>query len=864
MAKNMYRSFVRLMKENTRIRELLLYLVFLILFSVVTFSSKPGEVQFFLNSYHGTSMSEGIPDVTTAEQLYTWLDTTFADKVFPTKHATTGEVLDTLERLYISGDHARVIGAMRLRQVRSKTRQCVVPTYLQTVNGQQIVCVQEYSMFKRQKTPIYPASSTEFKALDTVNFTEPFEYRSASALNSTSLYGLGGRFGTYGQDGYNLDIVPNVAPNVLAAYVSWCRPAMINAIEKCRLDQGMSSISAVDGIQAAQATPTPTPNSAASGNLGRRLLQTGGADPAGQAAGGAQFTNCAEDEDIEVYLQNVDTSQCRLVPDPAGVCQLHYVGFQLMRELMRTTADAEEADSLGCRNCKCQGDVHPSCAETCSPKKLFRKQVATLQEASWIDNQQTRAVMVDVSLFNQNSNLFTSFRGLFEMPTFGGIQGRYDVNTFRIHRYVSNWDTVVMGLEIVFVVFILFYTLQELREIIKDKWKYFKDPWNILDWANLLILYVVIGLRLGTLFLAENFVVTSATIRYVDITPMGSFATQELNISALNFFLLYFKVFKYLRHMPRMDAILVTISSAATDLAMFIIMSGIVLVGFAAAFYVCFGMSVSEYRSIGDAFGSLIQALLGEFDYQDLSDANSVMAPLLFYLYFAVVFFVLLSMFIAILDDSYGAAKDQQTEEDLNYYKTLYKKAMMNLTGALGKRKAVHNLAQDLLNADSGETVDGLLDEKELEAVLAKNPKALKLLRSTNVKQLIEKYDINSDGMLDKAELMDMIQQLIENEGSLEDDIKGAQGSDEPKLPEGVAQLQHEIGNVQNKVLMVDGQIRDLGRNTAKKLGLMIDLMMSLSDQISTTRHTTMLPGTVTTRPAGGGGAGGQQGFIGM
>lgn len=858
-------SIWKSINENHKVREFIIYTVFLTLFSIVTFASKPGEVQYYLNAYHTTSLSLGLETVTTTEDLYDWLAGPFAEKVFPIVNPANGRYLDEMDRLYISGDYSRIMGAIRVRQVRSQTRECAVPEFLKTVNGQNSSCARSYSSRSRQKTPIYSEESLMYEELNNINFTKPFTYRTPKQLNTTILYGQAGRFGIYGQDGFALDALPNIAPKELAFYVSECRPAMVAAINRCRSEQGMApyeaGAAAAGGVSPAAAAPTAT----SAIPLRRRLMQGPvSADPIAPLAGVA--SSCTEDDPIEEMLQGVDTSRCQLLSAPETACRLHDVGFDLMRQLFNTASEksAQDADLVACRGCKCQGNLNPVCVQSCSPKKLFRNQVATLRKSNWIDEETTRAVMVDCALFNQNFNLFTSFRALFEMPTIGGVQSQPFTRTFRIHRYVSTWDAVILGLEIVFLAFIVFYTLQELREIMKLRFAYFKDVWNLLDWANLLILYIVIGLRISALLLAQSFTFSASTIAYIDFVPMGAFATQELNIGALNFFLLYFKVFKYLRHVPRMDAILVTISGAALDLLLFIIMAGIVLIGFSAAFYVCFGMSVAEYRSFGNSFGSLIQALLGVFDYKALEKANRVMAPLLFYLYFAVVFFVLLSMFIAILDDSYGVVKSNQSDDDLNYYKNLYKQAVARFTGVLGKKAATQNLVQDLLNADSGETLDGLLDETELNAVLAKNPKALKLLRTTNVKALIEKHDINQDGMLDRSELMEMIDKLLAEASSLEDNVKSAQGEDGgPPLPEGVAELQSSIGGVQDKVVRVDGAIRDLSRNTAKKLGLMIDLMMSLSDQIQTTGRVLpgMIPGGSSAMLPAPGGAGG---YVGM
>lgn len=723
------REVVTYFRENDKARSFVIYIVFLVLFSLVTFASKPGEVQYFLNDYHGRSLSVGLPAVSTSESLYTWLDTTLADKLYPKTDPATDAYLNSLDRLYISGDFARAIGAVRLRQVRSKSRTCVVPDFLQQVQGQETVCAREYSSSSRQKGTIFPDDSAAWQSVTSANISESFTYRKAKELNSTALFAQSGTFGTYGQDGFALDAPPNVAPNVLSAYVSWCRPVMIKSINVCREAQGLSPAGSPAAPPQTDDTvnnpdPTPTPTFEAR----RMLLQSTSPAPSTPTT----LSTCEEDSSLANYLDGLDTAQCKLLDDETRSCQLHYASFSDMLQLMSEVSDGNPS-ALACRGCKCRSDTNGPCVESCSPKKLFRQQVTRLKENAWIDEDSTRAVMLDVGMFNQNFNLFTTFRAFFEVPTIGGVTSRAVTSTFRIHRYVSNWDTVVMGLEVVFCIFIFFYTVQEVREIIREKAAYFKDPWNLMDWANLIILYVVIGLRVGALLMVEDFNFSSSSIRYVDLVPMGAFATQELNISALNFFLLYFKVFKYLKSVPRMDAILVTISGALVDLFLFLIMAAIVLTGFAAAFYVCFGMDVQAYRSVGNSFGSLIQALLGVFDYNALRDANSIMAPILFYLYFAVVFFVLLSMFIAILDDSYGQAKEKQTEEDLNYYVNLGRRFMNGINGMLGRKEAVHNLARDLLNADEGETVDGLLDEKELEAVLQKHPRAKELDRKSVV-----------------------------------------------------------------------------------------------------------------------------------
>jgi hypothetical protein len=47
------------------------------------------------------------------------------------------------------------------------------------------------------------------------------------------------------------------------------------------------------------------------------------------------------------------------------------------------------------------------------------------------------------------------------------------------------------------------------------------------------------------------------------------------------------------------------------------------------------------------------------------------------------------------------------------------------------------------------------------------------------------------------------------------------------------------LGPVNERIDKVEGQIKEMSRNLAKKLSLMIDLMMSLSDQIVTTNNSS-------------------------
>ena len=51
-----------------------------------------------------------------------------------------------------------------------------------------------------------------------------------------------------------------------------------------------------------------------------------------------------------------------------------------------------------------------------------------------------------------------------------------------------------------------------------------------------------------------------------------------------------------------------------------------------------------------------------------------------------------------------------------------------------------------------------------------------------------------------------------------------------------------DLTQVENRIDLVDQQVKELSRSMTKKLSLMVDLLMSLSDQVSTQSNTPQPP----------------------
>jgi len=61
---------------------------------------------------------------------------------------------------------------------------------------------------------------------------------------------------------------------------------------------------------------------------------------------------------------------------------------------------------------------------------------------------------------------------------------------------------------------------------------------------------------------------------------------------------------------------------------------------------------------------TLFRIILGDFNFQALQQANRILGPAYFIVYVFFVFFVLLNMFLAIINDTYSEVKAELAEQE--------------------------------------------------------------------------------------------------------------------------------------------------------------------------------------------------------
>ncbi|XP_043407852.1 polycystic kidney disease 2-like 1 protein isoform X2 [Chelonia mydas] len=519
--------------------------------------------------------------------------------------------------------------------------------------------------------------------------------------------------------------------------------------------------------------------------------------------------------------------------------------------------------------------------------KLTREESAealqVLKEKLWLDRG-TRVVFIDFSVYNANINLFCVLRLVVEFPATGGAIPSWQIRTVKLIRYVSTWDFFIVACEIIFCVFIFYYVVEEILELRIHRLQYFTSVWNILDVVVILLSIVAIVFHIFRTIEVNRLM--GELLRhpdiYADFEFLAFWQTQYNNMNAVNLFFAWIKIFKYISFNKTMTQLSSTLARCAKDILGFAIMFFIVFFAYAQLGYLLFGTQVENFSTFIKCIFTQFRIILGDFDYNAIDNANRVLGPIYFVTYVFFVFFVLLNMFLAIINDTYSEVKEelsnQKNELQLSdilkqgYHKTLMRlklkkerisdvqKALQNGTKELefedfkNSLKELGHAEHEITAAFSRFDKDGnqILDEEEQKR-MRHDLEEKRVALNAEIENLGKSYGDNN--LDENLTLVDAKNNHINKSTWVSEEefqmwvTAGASPASEskglgfllpcplmephPPVPHGllrrVLQLEHSIGSIVSKIDSVVSKLEMLERNKLQRK----DLVGKLLDNIS-------------------------------
>ncbi|UJR06735.1 hypothetical protein I4U23_011024 [Adineta vaga] len=275
-----------------------------------------------------------------------------------------------------------------------------------------------------------------------------------------------------------------------------------------------------------------------------------------------------------------------------------------------------------------------------------------LHEYQWIDDQ-TRAIIIQLSLYNPNAQLFTSIILLTEFLSTGGVVTQSTIESIQFYAFTSLSQLICL---IIFTIFILYLIIKQIQL----KWKAFTQFWSIIDIVIIICSWVGVGMyiwryieycRIGKLFAKTN------GYTYINLQLL----TYINEIMRYMFsFCCFFGTIKFIRlcrYNYRVYLFIETLRIAVKELIPFSMMFSIVFLSFNFLFYFLFVSKLEACATFLQTTQMLFEMILMQFDGDGLVNAAAFLAPFCFSLFIFVVVFTCLSMFLTIVNQSFAKAK---------------------------------------------------------------------------------------------------------------------------------------------------------------------------------------------------------------
>jgi hypothetical protein len=289
--------------------------------------------------------------------------------------------------------------------------------------------------------------------------------------------------------------------------------------------------------------------------------------------------------------------------------------------------------------------------------------VAEMKSGGWWDTQ-TRLVVVNVNLYNANLDVFQSVSLLAEQLASGALVVKDSrVATFPADAFRTTMQKVKLLFSLATFASTIFSTViwcfQLWLAYRSVGWiHYVSNVWHLTDIVNNLLFFILYYYQFSFWLSAERQSLLSGNLsvrqEYVRLEVLANWRQSIEVFSAIAAVLSFMKVFKYLQVSARLNFLWNVLASAGTHLLSFLILFIIVFMSFSLMSHLLWGTFLENYRTFWSSSFSLTRMLFGDFIYDDLERPHPTLAPIFLNLYMVVIFFILINMFLAILNDTYA------------------------------------------------------------------------------------------------------------------------------------------------------------------------------------------------------------------
>ena len=291
--------------------------------------------------------------------------------------------------------------------------------------------------------------------------------------------------------------------------------------------------------------------------------------------------------------------------------------------------------------------------------------ISDLHSNGWIDVQ-TRAAFVEFTVYNANTNLFGIVSILVEFPASSAALTRAQYQAARLYLHLNFGQTLS---HIMVIFFMLYFFYREARLVYKQRWAYFKGFWN---WVETILVFCEFSTII--LFLARLYEVDQNLLQLRenpnDYVGFQYAASADTALSYVLGVLVFFYTLRFVRLLRFNKNFLVigkTLARISTPILNFCVPFFFGFLAFCLFAFSVFGSELLDYSTFTMTMVTQFSMTLGDFDFEALVMVNPLLGPLYFFGFIGLNVFILMNMFLAIINDSYSEIQEEEKDVENEY-----------------------------------------------------------------------------------------------------------------------------------------------------------------------------------------------------
>ena len=296
------------------------------------------------------------------------------------------------------------------------------------------------------------------------------------------------------------------------------------------------------------------------------------------------------------------------------------------------------------------------------------KKLEQLESERWIDRY-TRVVFLEFTVYNAQVNLFAIVTMVTEFLNTGGMHTYYRVEPMNLLGSYANVALFQIACQLIYVIMVVIFVVKEIRNLLKQRKRYFLSFWNWVELAIIAMSVTSIVIFFYRLYYAAKLVNDFAESHgnaYIRFQYVGYWNELLLYLIGWLVFLGTIKFIRLLRFNKRMSLLAATLKYGAKPLGFFGIIFFIVFFAYAQFFYLIYFLDLPNFSNIVYTMETCLQMLVGKFNFSAMQFASPLLGPFVFFWYVVTVYYILVNMFLTILNESFAAVRhdiDKQSNE---------------------------------------------------------------------------------------------------------------------------------------------------------------------------------------------------------